>query len=814
MNEIRNVPTLLTLVSAALALGLAGLLPGAVCLLVMVLVVLVGVFVPTRFPQLTETSWGRSSVAGAALALVVGATAATSPQNLLTGTASSPLAGAADVLAVPQGLPLGMLAALAAGSLIAVTLEIGHRRGTQSALVLGTAVLGLACVAAPSGLRLLVPIVIGWPAALLALTKLNFLAAPNPDVRTTVIRRGAGPVASTESALAAVFRWRIVPVLLAIVLSSGLALAAGGAEFRNLGNGNASAADQSEGNNARAWETKFLGGRMDLNSRGPLGDYPVAEIPLESPSHWRTATLDSYNGVGWQVTGTSNLRTTLTPSASGVRLSTSGDDTANLTAGQAEGQAEDQAEDTDPDNNLDATETPDPSQSSPDLTDPFADPEDDFTNPADPGDLGIEGLGSDGGASTLDGGDTQLGSTRTDQVVNRGNGPAQLIAPGRVLTADLPSSYAERTFVSPGERVVMPSQNEDQYRVTSQVYPDISNPAALEGAADDAVADPDALIDPRYLQVPDTLPARVRDLGEQLVGGATTRLAAVQAVGTRLRQSMSYTLDAPVPPSGADAVDFALFESHQGFCEHYASAAVMLLRSGGIPARMVVGYLAEGKESIGDDRQLIRQAQAHAWAEVWFPGAGWVTFESTPAGGLDESFLDDLNSAFNRAMNDLAERFSAFVAGVVGPVVLGVVLLVIWLFRRFLLRQLARLVARVTGRRKIVDADPPYDPDLRKAFLELESELAAQGAARAANETLQSLRDRLLGPRYYTAPEQKHALEGAFDVLNRALYSRTPPDRDECLQAAAAFEQEAVRLREAAENGQPVVSLGQSAQLM
>ncbi len=96
------------------------------------------------------------------------------------------------------------------------------------------------------------------------------------------------------------------------------------------------------------------------------------------------------------------------------------------------------------------------------------------------------------GEPALDGGDTQLGSTRTDQVVNRGNGPAQLIAPGRVLTADLPSSYAERTFVSPGERVVMPSQNEDHYRVTSQVYPDISNPAALEGAADDAVADPDA----------------------------------------------------------------------------------------------------------------------------------------------------------------------------------------------------------------------------------------------------------------------------------------------------------------------------------
>ncbi|MCD5309903.1 transglutaminase-like domain-containing protein [Kineosporia babensis] len=804
---MKNPPTLLTLISAALALGLAGLLPAVVCLLVMVLIGLVGTFVPTWLPHLTTASWGRSAVAGAALGLVVVLTALTGPQNLITGNASSALGMAANVLAVPAGLPLGLLAALAAGSLIAVTLEIGHRRGTQSALVLGTAVLGLACVAAPSGLRLLVPIVIGWPSALLALTRLNFLATPNPEVRTTVTRRGTGPVESTESALAAAFRWRLVPVILAIALSSGLAFVAGGAELQNLGNANAAgaAADQSASNNTRAWETKFLGGRMNLNSRGPLGDYPVAEVPADSPSHWRTANLDFYNGEGWQVTGNPGLRTTVTQSGDRALLTTDGDDSAN-TSGENP-YSEDQT-------GPETSQIPEPNATPP------VNPDEDLTNPADPGDLGIgnddlgvtEDFGLDGGANTLDGNTVdendadQSGNTRTDQVVIRGNGTSQLIAPGRVLSADLPSDYAERTFVSTGDRVLLPSEDEDSYTVSSLVYPDTSNPASIGTA----FSDDNTGVDPRYLQVPENLPVRVRDLGQQLVSAAPDRLAAVKAVEARLAETMSYTLDAPVPPPGRDAVDFALFESHQGFCEHYASAAVMLLRSGGIPARMVVGYLAQGQELLDGGRQMIRQAQAHAWAEVWFPGVGWVTSEATPPGGLQRGFLDGLNQTFNRVTNDLVTRASAFFSGVLGPVLLAGVLLGLWLFRRFLLRRIAQLIARFRKHEPIGDVRPPYDPALRKAFQDLETALAAQGAARADNETLTELRNRLVGPRYYTAPEQKDALEGAFDVLNRALYSATTPGSEECRRAAAVFEQETERLNQA----QPVASLGQSAQLM
>lgn len=779
---MKNPPTLFTLVSAALALGLAGLLPAVVCLLVMVLIVLVGVFVPNRYPKLTASSLGRSSVAGGALGLIVLVTAATNPLNLMTGSASSSLAGAASVLAVPEGLPLGLLAALAAGSLIAVTLEIGHRRGTQSALVLGTAVLGLACVAAPSGLRLLVPIAVGWPAALLALTKLNYLAPANPTVSTRILRRRD----STESSLTSAFRWRVVPVLLAIALSAGLAGAAAGSELRNFRGGNASAnPNQSYNNNARAWESKFLGGRMNLNSRGPLSETPVAEVPVGSPMHWRTATLDYYNGEGWQVTGAPSLTTNLSPRADGVHLTAEGDDSADFT----------------PPQNSQNPAPEIPSQA----------PDEDLTNPADPGDFGIgdSGTGGFGGASSLETPEDsdQTGSERTDQVVIRGNGTSQLIAPGRLVSAELPADYAERTFVSTGDRVLLPSQADDTYSVTSLVYPDSAIPGTLGAAATDAVlSSRTSTIDPRYLQAPDNLPQRVRELGQQLVVSAPNRLAAVKAVEARLAEMMSYTLDAPIPPDGQDSVDFALFDSGQGYCEHYASAEVMMLRAAGIPARMVVGYLADGSDATDDGRQVIRQAQAHAWVEVWFPRAGWVTSDPTPPGGVGEGFLESMNSAFNRVMNDLGERAAAFATGVVGPVFLGAVLLVLWVFRRFLLRWAGRLLAP-----RKAEVASSYDADLRKAFLGMESALAARGAARAENETLSAFRDRIIGPRHYTAIEQKDDLERAFDVLTRALYAPVPPDRDECLRAAAIFDREAERQRA---DDQPVVSLGQSAQLM
>jgi transglutaminase-like putative cysteine protease len=89
-----------------------------------------------------------------------------------------------------------------------------------------------------------------------------------------------------------------------------------------------------------------------------------------------------------------------------------------------------------------------------------------------------------------------------------------------------------------------------------------------------------------------------------------------------------YTLSPPLLPD--DPVDRFLFETRAGFCEHFSSAFVVLMRALDIPARVVTGY--QGAEhNPSDDYWIVRQADAHAWAEVWLAGRGWVRVDPTAA---------------------------------------------------------------------------------------------------------------------------------------------------------------------------------------
>lgn len=134
--------------------------------------------------------------------------------------------------------------------------------------------------------------------------------------------------------------------------------------------------------------------------------------------------------------------------------------------------------------------------------------------------------------------------------------------------------------------------------------------------------------DPRWLQLPADLPARVSTLSHQLVAGANSRAAAVSAVETYLRQHETYNLDAPVPANGEDSVDSFLFVTHQGFCEQFATAAIVLLRAGGVPSRLVTGY-SQGDVTSDPGRRVMRGADAHAWIQVWYPGLGWIDSDPT-----------------------------------------------------------------------------------------------------------------------------------------------------------------------------------------
>jgi transglutaminase-like putative cysteine protease len=141
-----------------------------------------------------------------------------------------------------------------------------------------------------------------------------------------------------------------------------------------------------------------------------------------------------------------------------------------------------------------------------------------------------------------------------------------------------------------------------------------------------ALADVPPLIFSRYTQLPESTSQRVRDLALEIAGNLATPYDQARALEMFLRQ-YPYSLEVPPPPADEDPVDFFLFDLQQGYCDYYASAMVVMARSLGIPARLATGYLAQAPDPSGV--QTIYQINAHAWAEVYFAGYGWVEFEPT-----------------------------------------------------------------------------------------------------------------------------------------------------------------------------------------
>jgi protein-glutamine gamma-glutamyltransferase len=128
-------------------------------------------------------------------------------------------------------------------------------------------------------------------------------------------------------------------------------------------------------------------------------------------------------------------------------------------------------------------------------------------------------------------------------------------------------------------------------------------------------------------QLPSGRNPRTRALALRLRNHAGSDVGFVRAALTFLRTGgFSYSLTPP--PLGPDPIDDFLFDTRTGFCGHYASAFVDLMRAGGIPARVVTGYLG-GQWNPYDDSLIVRQSDAHAWAEVWLEGSGWTRVDPT-----------------------------------------------------------------------------------------------------------------------------------------------------------------------------------------
>lgn len=637
-----------------------------------------------------------------------------------------------------------VLGVFVAGFLAATSADQdGTRRAMLMNLVLGLAVLGLGAGLGPllrsdAGPALVLPVAAGWAAALVVLARAA-RRHPGPAVRARVApapgpRRG-GPSARAAG-LGAVAVTMAVS-LLAFAAVTHLPASPPPAQVSGPPSGGLLGDPGAEEALPRSVSSTYSGGSLDLRSRGDLPTTPVMLVPQSSPVLWRSATLDAYDGAAW-------LQTSLVGDGRFERVS----GTVPLRTAQ------------DPPPPAAATRTDAVRWLAPGA---FAVPRPGVALELTLDGAGTAGLAADGTLFHRHGG---TGSRADDPV-------------GYTVTSAGRASTDPRDAAASG-----------------------LDAAALRAAVRFPAADEPS----PYTDLPAGLPQRVRDLAAEVAAGRTTRYDVVRAVEDHLRSRAVYTLDAPVPAAGQDAVDHFLFESREGFCEQFASAQVVLLRSLGVPARMAVGF-AGGEPAVGADgapaddalagddlagMRLVRGTQAHAWAEVWFPGVGWVASDPTAGTRLAEP------SAADRLWDALA-----------GRVVLVVVVLAV-----LLLAAVALGVA--LARRRRPDAAPggvrragAGAVALLAAFDRLEAALARAGVPRQAHETLAELGERLArgderataeGSAVAAAEDAIRAGTGAIGpvaalaVLERLLYAAAAPPPGDLLVAADGLDAAAARV--------------------
>lgn len=154
----------------------------------------------------------------------------------------------------------------------------------------------------------------------------------------------------------------------------------------------------------------------------------------------------------------------------------------------------------------------------------------------------------------------------------------------------------------------------------------------------------------RYLSVPEGMREPIAGLAAQVAAGGSD-LQRAKAIEGFLRDNFRYSLLTAPPPSGMTPVEDFLFSSKTGFCEHFSTAMILLLRASGIPSRLVTGF-SGGQVNDYGDYVIVRQSNAHSWVEALI-GGKWLRFDPTPAedyrkASLSFLFLDSLRMKWYR----------------------------------------------------------------------------------------------------------------------------------------------------------------------
>ncbi len=279
-----------------------------------------------------------------------------------------------------------------------------------------------------------------------------------------------------------------------------------------------------------------------------------------------------------------------------------------------------------------------------------------------------------------------------------------------------------------------------------------------------------------YLQLPESLPWRVRDLARRVAGDSTIPYEKARRVESYLRLNYPYKLDTPPPAANADAVDYFLFEAHGGFCTYYASAMAVMLRAEGVPARVVTGY------AMGDyDYQLggfrVPRSAAHAWVEVYFPGYGWVEFEPTAA--FDPFTRPEGERTLPTPTTAPASEEEAPLSPASLAILIGLLLAVVAALALMFLSGSGRLERRA-GRRRAGSREEALYLGVRRA-------LGWAGLHSAPSDTPDEFL-HACAARLQSRPRLWAALQSATDLYRQAAFSPRPPASQARLAAERAWQ--------------------------
>lgn len=225
------------------------------------------------------------------------------------------------------------------------------------------------------------------------------------------------------------------------------------------------------------------------------------------------------------------------------------------------------------------------------------------------------------------------------QVTMLGEGTSTLFVPHRLKELETAFDLAAY-YNNSGEVFITRSvQAGDRYQLVADVpEPSMVNMesllAALEGAEDAQYS----TVVREYTQLPQGIERGVYQLVEELTGQVSTSFQKAMVLQHWLQNNCTYNLEVDFPPRNRDFVSYFVLDSREGYCTYYASAMAVMARMAGLPSRYIEGYMA----TPGPDGSVeVTGRNAHAWAEIYFKGFGWLAFNPTPGDDIGPSMGEE-----------------------------------------------------------------------------------------------------------------------------------------------------------------------------